>query len=229
MSRFILVVDDEPAIRELLRFHLTKDGFEVVTAADGREALKLAREHRPDLILLDLMLPDVDGFELCRTLRAESTVPIVMLTARKEDVDKILGLELGADDYVTKPFNPREIVARVKAVLRRLNNPQDLADRELLQAGRLSMNLGSHEVLLHGNPIPLSRTEFELLKVLLLHKNRVLSRDVLLDRVWGADYVGDSRVVDVYIRYLREKLEDDPAHPAHIETVRGVGYRFKEA
>ncbi len=229
----ILVVDDEPTILDTLRYNLVKAGYEVHTASDGREAVAIARSSKPNLILLDLMLPGVDGMEVCRTIRKESKVPIIMLTARDEEIDKVLGLELGADDYVTKPFSLRELLARVKALLRRTeqsepatNQPQPAARQSVLRAGPIAIDLGQHMVTRAGTELSMKPREFDLLAFLVLNQGQVFSRDHLLDKVWGYEYAGDSRTVDVHVRWLREKIEDDPSDPHLLETVRGVGYRF---
>jgi two-component system alkaline phosphatase synthesis response regulator PhoP len=222
----VLVVDDEPAIRELVRFALEREGFQVEMAADGWEGLNLARTQKPDLVVLDLMLPGLSGEEVCRALRAETDIPVLMLTARKEESDRIAGLELGADDYVTKPFSPRELTARVRAILRRTRG-RDGASPAAPEAG-LVIDLERRRVTLDGRPVELTYTEFELIRTLKGHPGRVFSREVLLSRVWGQDYFGDTRTVDVHIRHLREKLGEDPAQPRFIETVRGVGYRYRE-
>jgi two-component system alkaline phosphatase synthesis response regulator PhoP len=220
----VLVVDDEPAIQELVRFALEREGFEVSVAQDGWAALAEAERVKPDLVVLDLMLPGLNGFEVCRALRATSDVPVLMLTARKEESDRIQGLDLGADDYVTKPFSPRELAARVKAILRRSRG----SERETGAEGGLVVDAERRRVLLDGQPVELTYTEFELLRVLAGHPGRVFTRDELLTRVWGADFYGDARTVDVHIRHLREKLHEDPVAPRFIETVRGVGYRFRD-
>jgi len=225
----VLVVDDEPPILELVRYNLEREGFEVVTASDGAEGLARARERRPDLIILDVMLPGMDGWEVCRRLRAlpeTAGVPIIFLSARGEEVDRVLGLELGGDDYVTKPFSPRELVARVKARLRPRPVPRE--DEGVLVGGPVVMRVKEHEVLVNGERRDLTPKEFELLRHLLLNAGKVLRRDYLLDRIWGYDYCADTRTVDVHIRYLRQKIEPDPSRPTLIETVRGVGYRFRE-
>lgn len=222
----VLVVDDEDGILELVEYHLRRAGYVVSLADTGLEGYRLATDGRPDLVILDLMLPDMDGFEVCRRIRRHSDVPVLMLTARTDDVDKIVGLEIGADDYVTKPFNPRELVARVRALLRRVGDgPDGLSERRVF--GDLSVDLLGKEIRLAGEPLPLSPTEFALLQVFVEGPGRVWSRDELLDRVWGEDFVGDPRVVDVYVRYLREKLGDDAANPRWLETVRGMGYRWR--
>jgi len=224
----ILVVDDEPHIVELVRYNLEREGFQVTVAYDGREALRRARAEQPDLIVLDLMLPYVDGLEVCRTLRRESTVPILVLTAKDGELDRVLGLETGADDYVTKPFSPRELVARVRAILRRAR-PEGQAGvpQARLAAGDLVLDPNTREVFLAGRPVELTTKEFDLLRLLMAHPNRVFSRDALLEHVWGYDYFGSTRTVDMHISRLRDKIEDDPASPTFIVTVRGVGYKFK--
>ncbi|MCS7220093.1 MAG: response regulator transcription factor [Anaerolineae bacterium] len=234
MSDKILIVEDEPALVEALAYNLTRQGYTVVTATDGLTALDMARRERPALILLDLMLPQLDGFEVCRILRQEMSVPILMLTARTEEVDKVVGLEMGADDYLTKPFSMRELLARVKALLRRVRLTREEATAgvspgtaEKLTLGELMIDLSRREAFWKGQPLRLKPKEYELLVFLARHPGIVLSRDLILERVWGWDYGGDSRTVDVHIRWLREKIEADPAHPTHIVTVRGIGYRFE--
>lgn len=225
----VLIVDDEEGILELVEYHLRRAGFDVLLAHTGLEGYRMATEASPDLVVLDLMLPDMDGFEVCRRIRRKSDVPVLMLTARTDDVDKIVGLEIGADDYVTKPFNPRELVARVRALLRRAGHGDHGADApaERIEFGELTVDLARKDVRLRGREIQLSPTEFALLAVFVQEPGRVWSRDELLDRVWGEDFVGDPRVVDVYVRYLREKLSDDASAPRWIETVRGMGYRWR--
>lgn len=223
----ILAVDDDDAIRELLTVQLKKNRYEVLLAADGEEALQKAQEH-PDLILLDVMLPKLDGFEVCRQLKANpqtAAIPIIMLTAKAEEIDKVLGLELGADDYIAKPFSMRELMARIKAVLRRTLQ-SDKASEQKLTIGSLQLDFYSYQATMAGKIIPLTPREFELLKLLLTNPGRAFSRDELLERVWGYDYYGDTRTVDVHISHLRTKLAADPQLAAGIETVRGVGYRF---
>ena len=205
---------------------LAQEGYEVVSAADGPRALAAARAQRPDLILLDVMLPGIDGLEVCRQIRTWSTVPIVMLTAKTAETDKVVGLELGADDYVTKPFSGRELVARVKANLRRMQMQIQHAQQEHLEANGVAMDIGSRRVTVRGGEVTLSPKEFDLLKVLMSHPGRVLGRDVLLNSVWGQDFFGDTRTLDVHIRWLREKIEEHPNQPLYIQTVHGVGYRF---
>lgn len=225
MPTKILVVDDETAIVELVQYNLEREGFQVVTAVDGRAALTKARQEEPDLIVLDVMLPEVSGLDVCRTLRRMTDVPIILLTARKDEVDRVLGLELGADDYVTKPFSPRELVARIKAILRRTGRPRD----QEAPGGNdgLVVDPARRRVHVDGREIDLTYTEFELLHLLARHPGLAFTRDQLLAEVWGEDYFGDTRTVDVHIRHLREKLDDDLAQPRFIETVRGVGYRFR--
>jgi len=224
----ILVVDDEPHIVELVRYNLEREGFQVSVAYDGQQALQRARAERPDLIVLDLMLPYVDGLEVCRTLRRESPVPILVLTAKDGELDRVLGLETGADDYVTKPFSPRELVARVRAILRRARPEMEAGSTQpRLVAGELVLDPNTREVFLAGRPVDLTTKEFDLLRLLMAHPNRVFTRDALLEHVWGYDYLGTTRTVDMHISRLRDKIEDDPAAPTYIVTVRGVGYKFK--
>lgn len=226
----ILVVDDEKTIVKGLKFNLEKEGYEVFTAFTGEEALRLFQDENPDLIVLDLMLPEIDGFEVCRRIRKVSDVPIIMLTARGEDIDKILGLELGADDYVTKPFNPRELAARIKAILRRSHAPAvDPASMQVIRLQDLQIDLFQHKVRVREKDVELTSKEFALLSLLASHPGRVFSREKLLEHVWGYDYYGDARTVDVHIRHLREKIEPDPASPQLILTVWGAGYKFREA
>lgn len=225
----ILVVEDEANIVNLVRAYLEREGFAVETAVDGHAALSQAHAARPHLIVLDLMLPGMDGLEVCRRLRQESDVYIVMLTAKSEEADRIVGLELGADDYLTKPFSPRELVARVKAVLRR-SRPLDAVlvddEGEIIDADPLSINLARRQVTKRGVPIDLTTLEFDLLRVLAVRPGIVFSRAQLLRRVWDYDFLGDERVVDVHIGLLRKKVEDDPSDPVLLRTVRGVGYKF---
>ncbi len=229
MAQKILVVDDEPHIVELVKYNLLQEGYEVLTAHDGSEAVAQARQERPDLIVLDIMLPYVDGLEVCRQIRRESSVPIIMLTAKDGELERVVGLEIGADDYVSKPFSPRELVARVRAILRR--TAHDLAPGVAgpLRSGGLALDSATHEVALNGRQVELTAKEFELLRLLLSHPNRVFTRDFLLEHIWGYDYYGSTRTVDMHISRLREKIEDDPASPTFIVTVRGVGYKFKGA
>ncbi|MHB1418918.1 MAG: winged helix-turn-helix domain-containing protein [Bacillota bacterium] len=228
----ILVVDDEPSIVELVKFNLEKEGHEVAALYDGVSAIEGAINFKPDLIILDLMLPGRDGLDVFRnlqTMEATAGIPVIMLSAKGGEFDKVLGLEMGADDYITKPFSPRELAARVKACLRRRGTRNTWSeDLRELRVGPLLIKPDHHQVFLNGQLLELSPKEFELLKILVVNKGKVLKRDFLLDRIWGYDYVTDSRTVDVHIRYLRQKIEQDPAHPDLIETVRGVGYRLKE-
>lgn len=225
----ILVVDDEASIRELLSFNLKKNGYSVETAADGREAL--AKAAGMDLVLLDIMLPEVDGLEVCRRLKADpqtSGIPIIMLTAKAEEIDRVLGLELGADDYVVKPFSMRELLARVKAVLRRFakDSQNEKGREETLKIGGLRLDFSSYQAWLHDELIALTPKEYELLKLLVTNPGRAFTRDELLERIWGYEYYGDTRTVDVHIRHLRAKLKGDENISKAIETVRGIGYRF---
>ena len=224
----ILVVDDEPHIVELVRYNLVQEGFEVDVAYDGHDAIERARSGRPDLVILDLMLPYVDGLEVCRHLRREAPVPILMLTAKDSEHDRVLGLESGADDYVTKPFSPRELVARVRAILRRAARDDGRAADAALLSGRLVLNPATHEVRLGDRPVELTAKEFDLLRLLLGHPNQVFTRDFLLEHIWGYEYFGSTRTVDMHISRLREKIEDDPDAPTFIVTVRGVGYKLKK-
>ncbi|GAB4566931.1 MAG: response regulator transcription factor [Anaerolineae bacterium] len=229
----VLVVEDEPTLVETLTYNLERQGYRVLTATDGLSAIQVARQERPDLIILDLMLPKLDGFEVCRILRQEMSTPILMLTARTDEVDKVVGLEVGADDYLTKPFSMRELLARVRAQLRRVRMMQEAVsasqtapDDEKMTFGDLTIDLARREVYVSGKPIHLKPKEFDLLAFLARHRGMVLTRDLILERVWGWDFDGGSRTVDVHIRWLREKIERDPAQPQRIITVRGVGYRF---
>ncbi|HHY36362.1 MAG TPA: response regulator transcription factor [Firmicutes bacterium] len=224
----ILIVDDEDTILEFLRINLEKNGFTVVAAGDGKEALRLARQEQPRCILLDVMLPGLDGFEVLRELRKTMDVPVIMLTAKGDDIDKILGLELGADDYVTKPFNPRELVARIKAILRRVEKTAANSEEGVITVGDLTLDLERHRVEVRGRVVDLTPKEFELLELLMANPGKVFSRDALLSQVWGYDYFGDTKTVDVHIRRLREKIEVDPSSPVNIITVWGVGYKFRE-
>lgn len=233
MSEKILIVEDEPALQETLAYSLQKQGYTVKSALDGENAIQTARDFQPDLIILDIMLPVFDGFEVCRILRQEMNTPILMLTARDDEIDRVIGLELGADDYITKPFSMRELMARVKAQLRRVRlireerDSEHILSQETVQFGNLTLDLTRREVLLDGHPIPLKPKEFDLLLFLARHRGHVLSRELILERVWGWDFTGGSRTVDVHVRWLREKIEPDPANPIRIVTVRGAGYRFE--
>lgn len=223
----ILVVDDEPTLIATLKYNLEREGYTVIDAADGESALSAARSSRPDLIVLDLMLPGMDGLEVCRIIRRDMAVPILMLTAKVEEVDKVVGLELGADDYVTKPFSMRELLARVRALLRRAATPPT-AEADVLRTGDLEVDLRRRRALRNGQELPLKPKEFELLAFLVQNRERVFTRDDLLNHIWGFDFGGDtSRTVDVHVRWLREKIEDEPGKPTRLITVRGVGYRFE--
>lgn len=224
----VLVVDDDVKTVELVKLYLNRDGYKVLTAYNGVEALRLAREGHPDLIILDLMLPGIDGLEICRTFRNESAVPIIMLTARTTEQDKVTGLGLGADDYVTKPFSPKELAARVRTVLRRLPGETFQRGPAEIKHGELTVNFVKHEVSLAGRPLNLSPTEFKLLGVLAKEPGKVFSREALIEKALGYDFEGFDRTIDVHILNLRRKLEPDPSHPKYIETVYGVGYKFVE-
>lgn len=224
----ILVVDDEEPILELLRFNLEKEGYQVCVAKNGQEALERVEKEHPDLLVLDVMLPGMDGLEVCRILRLNprfQQIPIIMLTAKGEEIDTVLGLELGADDYMTKPFSPRELLARIKARLRRLNSTEE-AVAQIIR-GELRIDVTGFRVHVRGEETELTPKEFELLRVFATHPGKVYSRDELLDRIWGYEYDGDTRTVDVHVRHLRLKVERDPSNPEYIETLRGIGYRFK--
>lgn len=226
-GRTILIVDDEELIRELLRFNLEKEGYRVIVAKDGVQALDLLTREQPDLIILDLMLPGIDGLEVCRQIRFNPRfleVPLIMLTAKGEEIDKVLGLELGADDYVTKPFNTRELLARIKARLRRVHNEDKISE---ISDGEIRLDVNNLQVYIRGEEIVLTPKEFELLRILVKHPGKAFSRDELLEQIWGYDYFGDSRTVDVHVRHLRQKIESDPSKPDNIETIRGLGYRYK--
>ena len=229
-ERSVLVVEDEENLLEALRYNLEREGYQVLTASDGGEGLEMARKLNPSLILLDIMLPTLDGFEICRILRRESEVPILMLTAKGEEVDRVVGLELGADDYITKPFSIRELVARVRNTLRRTRHLEDnqgvQGERLSHRIGALEIDLNSHEARLAGQPLSLKPKEFDLLALLASNKGRAFTRDQILEKVWGYDYIGQTRTVDVYISWLREKLQADPSTAHCIVTIRGVGYRL---
>jgi two-component system, OmpR family, response regulator RegX3 len=222
----VLVVEDEDSISEPLAYMLRKEGFEVSVASDGPAGLQAFDRGGADLVLLDLMLPGLSGTEVCRELRSRSAVPVIMLTARDSEVDKVVGLELGADDYVTKPFSHRELVARIRAVLRR-QGPAAEDDSTALEAGRVRMDVDRHLVTVGGQAVQLPLKEFDLLELLLRNAGRVLTRAQLIDRVWGSDYVGDTKTLDVHVKRLRSKIEPDPAHPQHLLTVRGLGYKLE--
>ena len=227
----ILIVDDEEHIIELLKFNLLNAGYDVFTANDGIDAVKIAKAEKPSLLLLDLMLPGIDGFDVCKEIKRDNEMKktsIIMLTAKGEELDKILGLELGADDYITKPFSVRELLARVKAVLRRTNSFSETED-DVYDSQNLKVDFERHEVYVNGEKIDLTLKEFELLQILIKNKGKILKRETLLDKIWGYEYIGETRTVDVHIRYLRKKIEEDDKNPRFIETIRGVGYRFNPA
>ena len=235
MAEKSLIVEDEISLQETLAYSLKKQGYEVVITGDGPSALDVVRSSKPDLILLDIMLPGMDGFEVCRKLRSEVSTPVLMLTARDDEIDRVVGLEVGADDYLTKPFSMRELIARVKAMLRRVKIIRD--EINLIHSGtdqssffefdKIKIDLGRRELRVDNKIISLKPKEFELLIYLIRHKNQVLSRDQILESVWGWEYIGDSRTVDVHVRWLREKIEDEPSNPKRIITARGAGYRFE--
>ena len=223
----ILVVDDEEHIAELISYNLASNGYKVIIANNGNDAVKLAVEEKPNLILLDLMIPGKDGYDVCKDIRSNNKIrntPIIMLTAKSEELDKILGLELGADDYITKPFSVRELLARVKAVLRRFSISEP--ENNILVFGNLTADFDKREILVNDKKLDLTLKEFELLEILIRNKGKILTRDTLLDKIWGYEYIGETRTVDVHIRYLRKKIELDDKNPKLIETIRGVGYRF---
>lgn len=234
MADKILVVDDEVSLQEALTYSLEKEGYIVAVAGDGITALEIARANPPDLVILDIMLPGIDGFEVCRRLRQESNMPVLMLTARDDEIDRVVGLEVGADDYLPKPFSMRELIARVKALLRRVRMIREevsAASQEdavlVMTFGNMEIDLGRRELRVDGKVVPCKPREFDLLTFLGQHKGRVLTREVILDQVWGWGFVGDSRTLDVHIRWLRKKIEPDPDNPVRIITVRGAGYRFE--
>jgi DNA-binding response OmpR family regulator len=232
MAEKILVVEDEKALQETLAYNLEHEGYEVTVAGDGETAIEKARAIHPDLLVLDIMLPGKDGFEVCRILRQEMNTPILMLTARDDEIDRVVGLEVGADDYMTKPFSMRELMARVKAMLRRVRLIRQEVQvveppSEQLKFGNLTIDLKRREANLNNKPLELKPKEYDLLLYFLEHPSRALSRDTLLEQVWGWDFSGDSRTVDVHIRWLREKIEEDPSTPKRLVTVRGAGYRFE--
>ena len=224
MPEKILIVEDDATLLETIAYNLTNEGYDVIKAADGIKGLDTARAEKPDLVILDLMLPGLDGLSVCRAIRHEMSVPIMMLTARSGEVDRIVGLDSGADDYVVKPFSLGELLARIRAILRR---GRPAAAATSLESGDLTLNLVSHKARRAGQELVLAPKEFDLLAELIRHKGAVLSRDLLLQRVWGFDFAGDTRTVDVHIRWLREKVEADAANPLRIQTVRGIGYRFE--
>ena len=222
----VLVVEDEDSFSDALSFMLRREGYEVFVATDGNAAISEFDKHGPDLVLLDLMLPGISGTEVCRIIRGKSSVPIIMLTAKDGEVDKVVGLELGADDYVTKPFSSRELLARVRAVLRRHGEPEELLP-PTIEAGSVRIDIERHVVSVRGENVTMPLKEFDLLEFLVRNSGRVLTRNQLIDRVWGADYVGDTKTLDVHFKRLRAKIEIDPSSPVHINTVRGLGYKFE--
>ena len=224
----ILIVEDESSFSEALAFLLGKEGFDVTVAEDGRQALDIYAKEGADLILLDLMIPVISGIEVCRTIRTNSQVPIIMLTAKDSEIDKVVGLELGADDYVTKPYSSRELIARIKAVLRRgISDDSSEIEHGVHTVAGIKLDIGKHQVTINGEIVSLPLKEFELLEFLMRNSGRVLTRMQLIDRVWGSDYVGDTKTLDVHIKRLRAKIESDPANPVFIQTVRGLGYKLE--
>lgn len=227
MGKKILIVEDDANLREALKYNLDKESYSVVTASDGEQALEMARKERPDLVILDVMLPRLSGFEVCRILRKETNAPIIMLTAKTGETDRVVGLEIGADDYVTKPFSVRELMARVGAMLRRAGMPEIPANWEdPILVGDLKVDIGRHRVSLSGADLDLRPKEFALLAFLARHRGLVFSREQLLEKLWGYDFVGDTRTVDVHVRWLRRKIESDPGNPRYLLTVRGTGYKL---
>jgi two-component system response regulator RegX3 len=223
----ILVVEDEEALADSVRYNLEREGYSVSVAGDGRRALERFRSDAPSLVILDLMLPEISGLDVCRMIRSESEVPIIMVTAKDSEADKVAGLELGADDYVTKPFSMRELVSRVRANLRRVRSGVPVVQsEEVLVGGPVRLDVARHEVSVRGEVVPMPPKEFELLEAFLRRKGRLLTRDLLIEDVWGSDYFGDTRTLDVHVKRLRRKIETDPHHPAHLLTVRGLGYKF---
>jgi len=229
MADKVLVVEDDTNLLEAIRYNLRKEGHDVVIASDGEQAIEAARKEKPDLIILDIMLPKMSGFEVCRILRKEMTVPILMLTAKADETDKIVGLEIGADDYMTKPFSMRELLARVRAMLRRakMAATPSAAETTLIKIGDMEVDTGRHLVSLSGGLLDLSPKEFDLLVFLAKNRGLVFTREQLLEKVWGYDYTGDTRTVDVHIRWLRQKIESDAGHPEYLVTVRGTGYKLE--
>ena len=224
----VLIVEDEQSLREPLVYLLKKEGFETVEAADGSQAIELFDKGNVDLVLLDLMLPGISGNEVCRIIRQTSQVPIIMLTAKDSEIDKVVGLEIGADDYVTKPYSTRELLARMKAVLRRHTDAVPVSETPgVIEVGSVRMDIDRHIVEVHGEKVSMPLKEFELLELLLENANRVLTRGQIIDRVWGSNYFGDTKTLDVHIKRIRSKIEDDPARPVHLLTVRGLGYKFE--
>ena len=229
MANTVLVVEDEPNLLAALEYSLEQEGYDTLTATNGEAGLRIAMTGTPDLVILDVMLPSLDGMEVCRILRRESNVPIIMLTAKSEEIDRVVGLELGADDYVTKPFSMRELLARIRNLLRRASRaiPSEFSSRsETIESENLVVDLTSHSASLNDAPLDMKPREFSLLALLMANRGRAFTRDQILERLWGHDYIGDSRTVDVHVRWLREKIEPDPSSPRRIVTIRGVGYRF---
>jgi two-component system response regulator RegX3 len=222
----VLVIEDEESFRDALQFMLSREGFDVVLAADGAEGMKQFDAKNPDIVLLDLMLPEVSGTDVCKYIRTKSNVPVIMLTAKDTEIDKVVGLELGADDYVTKPFSTRELLARIKAVLRR-GSDLDLESVGAVEGGPIRMDVDRHALTVNGDPVSMPLKEFELLEFLMRNSGRVLTRGQLMDRIWGSDYVGDGKTLDVHVKRIRSKIEPDPANPVYLTTVRGLGYRFE--
>lgn len=222
----VLVIEDEESFRDALQFMLSREGFDVVLAADGSEGMKQFDNKNPDLVLLDLMLPEVSGTEVCKYIRSKSNVPVIMLTAKDTEIDKVVGLEIGADDYVTKPFSTRELLARIKAVLRR-GGDVEIDGVGAVEGGPIRMDVERHALSINGNPVSMPLKEFELLEFLMRNSGRVLTRGQLMDRVWGSNYVGDGKTLDVHIKRIRSKIEPDPANPIYLTTIRGLGYRFE--
>ena len=225
----ILIVEDEESFSDPLSYSLRKEGYEVAVADNGTDGLRIFSAHGADLVLLDLMLPGMSGTEVCREIRRTSSVPVIMLTAKDDEFDKVLGLELGADDYVTKPYSSRELLARIKAVMRRGSDASESEESVTLTGGHIMVDVERHVVQVHGEDVALPLKEFELLEMLLRNVDRVLTRGQLIDRVWGANYVGDTKTLDVHVKRLRAKIEDDPKNPVHLVTVRGLGYKFESA
>jgi two-component system, OmpR family, response regulator len=229
----VLIAEDDKNLLDILRYNLEKEGYQVVTAQTGVQALEKTRSEKPDLLILDIMLPEIDGFEICRIIRKEMTIPILMLTAKADEVDKIVGLELGADDYMTKPFSTRELLARIKAMLRRVEmvseslTTSSTTTSTVLEFGELKLDTARHVVTRNNTPVDLGPKEFDLLAFLMLNKGQVFSRDTLLDKVWGYEFTGDTRTVDVHVRWLRQKIEASPEKPVYLCTIRGVGYKFE--
>jgi two-component system alkaline phosphatase synthesis response regulator PhoP len=229
MPGTIAIIEDESNIVELVKYNLDREGYHTLSASNGKKGLELVRQELPDLVILDLMMPELDGISVCKQLRADpqtKNIPVIILTAKSEEADRVLGLEMGADDYVTKPFSPRELVARVRAVLRR-SGAVDEDEVEIIEIGDIRMDLRQHLALVRNEEVELTPKEFDFLKLLLLNPGRAFTREFLLEHLWGYEYFGDTRTVDVHVRRLRQKIEPDPADPIYLETVRGVGYRFR--